>query len=85
MTFTQENVIKLDAGGKIGMSEELITVQGSIIAANGNEFGLGDKVKGLLGREEGGRVGELGEEVVNSVDVLHVGECGVWRLSLWKR
>ena len=77
MTFAEENVIALHARSEIGMGEELVTVRGAVIATNGNEFGLWDKEESLLGGGEEGRVGELGEDVLDGVDGRDLGECGV--------
>ena len=59
MTFTEKDMVTLDASGKVGVGKELVPVGSTVIAANGNEFGLWYKVEGLLCGGQGNGVGKL--------------------------
>ena len=77
MSFTKKNIIALDATSKVGVCQQLVSVQGTFITANGNKVSFGQQVQGLLGQGGGHGVGKLGNQVVDGVDVLQMVKGGV--------
>ena len=72
VALTKKNMIELDATGKVGVCQKLVTVREPVITANGNKVSFRQQVQSLLGWAGGNRVGKLGNKVINGMDRLQV-------------
>jgi hypothetical protein len=62
VSLTKENMIALDATSKVGVCQELVSVGGTFITANGDKVGFRQQIQGFLGGGDGGHgIGKLGE------------------------
>jgi hypothetical protein len=78
VSLTKENMIALDATSKVGVCQELVSVGGTFITANGDKVGFRQQIQGFLGGGDGGHgMGKLGKEVIDGVDVVEVVKGGV--------
>ena len=78
MSLTEEDMIALDAASKVCVGQELVSVRGTFITANGDKVSFWQQVQSFLGGGDGGHgVGKLGNKVIDGVDVLQTVEGGV--------